>query len=151
MPTELGGADCICERCGVKCKVAAQRNPDSKPFRRAAVPAGFCASCVMTQFLYNTYPINMQIDQAGPGLLLKPMIREAFLSCGILDGCDLNIDEVVWARVVDNWHLPVKINKKDPRNPYRMGEVRAANEARDRHERETRKSFEQLVKTMRPN
>ena len=110
-----------CDRCGAPCRVADRRNPDSKPFRLSEKPKGVCANCVMTQFLYNTYPINLQIDEAGPEMLLKPGIREAFLSCGILDRCDLNINEVNWATVVANWQLPVKI-PKDPTNPYRMGD-----------------------------
>jgi hypothetical protein len=84
----------------------------------------------MTAFLYNTYPINMQIDQSGPQLLLNPMIRDAFLMSGILDKCDLTIDEINWQRVVDNWDLPVEIAKKDPRNPYRMGDEKRQADAR---------------------
>lgn len=110
-----------CERCGKQLQVAPSRRKDSKPFRLAKVPKGVCADCVMTQFLYNTYPINMQIDEAGPELLLKPGIREAFLACGLLEHCDLTIDEIDWQRVVNNWRLPVQISK-DGRNPYRMGE-----------------------------
>ncbi len=111
-----------CERCGKLIALAAERrNEDSYPFRLAKVPKGVCANCVMTQFLYNTYPINMQIDEAGPELLLKPGIREAFLSSGLLAHSDLNIDEVDWERVVANWDLPVKIQRSGM-NPYRMGE-----------------------------
>jgi hypothetical protein len=111
-----------CERCKKLIVLAAERrNEDSHPFRLAKVPKGVCANCVMTQFLYNTYPINMQIDEAGPELLLKPGICEAFLSSGLLGHSDLNIDEIEWERVVANWDLPVKIQKSGM-NPYRMGE-----------------------------
>jgi len=120
--TQTPGAVASCERCGKKIQVAAARREDAELFRLAKELKGVCADCVMTQFLYNTYPINMQLDEAGPELLLKPGIREAFVSCGILDRGDLKIDEIDWQRVVDNWDLPVPINKKDPRNPYRMGE-----------------------------
>ncbi|HZP02635.1 MAG TPA: hypothetical protein VFD30_20460 [Terriglobia bacterium] len=111
-----------CERCGALIQLSPTRNPESKPFRLAAVPKGVCADCVMTQFLYNTYPINMQIDEAGPELLLKPGITDAFVMCGLLEGCDLKIEEINWRRVVANWNLPVKV-KRDGRNPYRMGEA----------------------------
>lgn len=121
---------CICDRCKRPLRVAERRREDSKPFRLAKVPKGVCPECVMTQFLYNTYPINMQIDEAGPELLLKPGIAEAFVSCGLLDGCDLKIEEVNWQRVVDNWKLPVKITK-DGRNPYRMGDSPRAGKGRN--------------------
>ncbi len=115
-----------CERCGQLIALAAERrNEDSHPFRLAKIPQGVCANCVMTQFLYNTYPINMQIDEAGPELLLRPGIREACLSSGLLVHSDLNIDEVDWGQVVANWDLPVKI-QKNGMNPYRMGESPAA-------------------------
>jgi len=86
IPTETPGAIAHCDRCQRKLQVAAQRRKDSKPFRLAKVPKGVCPECVMTQWLYNTYPVNMQIDIAGPELLLKPHIREAFLASGVLNG-----------------------------------------------------------------
>ncbi len=111
-----------CERCGKLIYLNAEkRHEDAHPFRLAKEPKGVCANCVMTQFLYNTYPINMQIDEAGPELLLNPEIREAFTRCGLLNHSDLNIDEVDWAAVVKNWKLPVKVHKSGL-NPYRMGE-----------------------------
>jgi len=112
-----------CERCKRLIALAPEsmRREDSYPFRLAKVPKGVCANCVMTQFLYNTYPINMQIDEAGPELLLNPLIRDAFLASGLLGHCDLNIDEIDWAELVKNWNLPVKIQKSGL-NPYRMGE-----------------------------
>ena len=124
------GAPCICDRCKRPLRVAVRRREDSAPFRLAKVPKGECPDCVMTGFLYNTYPINMQIDEAGPELLLKPMIRDAFLMSGILDGCDMSVDEIDWQRVVDNWNLPVAVAKNDGRNPYRMGDTKRQAEAR---------------------
>lgn len=120
-PTETPGAIAYCERCKRKLQVAAQRLEDSKPFRLSKVPEGVCPECVMTQFLYNTYPVNMQIDEAGPELLLKRGVVEAFESCGLLSHCDLKLNEINWQWLVANWKLPVKI-AKDSRNPYRMGE-----------------------------
>ena len=123
------GAACICDRCKRPLRVADRRREDSAPFRLAKEPKGECPDCVMTAFLYNTYPLNLQLDQTGPQLLLNPMIRDAFLMSGILDKCDLTIDEINWQRVVDNWNLPVEIAKKDPRNPYRMGDENRRKEA----------------------
>jgi hypothetical protein len=128
-PTETPGAIAYCERCKRKLQVAAKRREDSKPFRLAKVPKGVCPECVMTQWLYNTYPVNMQIDIAGPELLLKPQIREAFVASGILSGCDLSIDEINWEWLVANWKLPVKVSKSE-RNPYRMGEHKEREAAR---------------------
>jgi hypothetical protein len=119
--TQTPGALAHCERCGRQLRVADSRREDSKPFRLAKVPKGVCPECVMTQFLYNTYPVNMQIDIAGPELLLKLHIREAFLMCGVLNDCDLHIDEIDWRRVVENWSLPVKV-AKSALNMYRMGD-----------------------------
>ena len=112
-----------CERCGKLITLAPEssRHEDAHPFRLAKEPKGVCANCVMTQFLYNTYPINMQIDDSGPELLLNPAIREYFIRCGLLAHSDLNIDEVDWTEVVCHWKLPVKIQKSGM-NPYRMGE-----------------------------
>jgi len=107
-----------CERCGARIRLAPRRREDSKPFRRAKVAQGVCPDCVMTQFLYNTYPLNMQIDEAGPKLLLNPLVPQAFQMSGLLARCEMSIEEVNWQRVVDNWSLPVKI-LKDKRNPYR--------------------------------
>ena len=120
-------APCQCERCHRPLRVDPGR-PDAEIFRRAKVPAGVCPDCLVTQFLYNTYPINLQLDETGPELLLKPGIREAFLACGIMERADLTIDEVNWQRVVDQWNLPVEIAKNGGRNPYRMGESPRARE-----------------------
>lgn len=118
---DCAGKVTTCDRCGNHCRVAERRNPDSKPFRLSEKPKGVCANCVVTQFLYNTYPVNLQIDEAGPELLLKPGIREAFLSSGLLDDCDLDMREVNWNDVVANWEKPVK-TVLTGQNPYRMGD-----------------------------
>jgi hypothetical protein len=97
----------------------------------------------MTQFLYNTYPVNMQIDQAGPDLLLKPGITEAFIACGLLDGCDLNIEEVNWRCVVMNWNLPVRIQKSG-KNPYRMGDKRRQEDALAKYRADAEREFDQF-------
>lgn len=127
------GAIGFCERCGMKLQVAAARNENSAPFRLAAIPKGFCADCVVTQFLYDTYPINMQLDERGPGVLLHPQMREAMLMSGILEGCDMNVDEINWQRIVHNWGLPVEC-RKSATNPYEMGS--AARERKMLHELE---------------
>jgi hypothetical protein len=102
----------------------------------------------MTEFLYNTYPVNMQIDEAGPELLLKPGIAEAFVSSGLLDECDMDIEEVNWRCVVQNWKLPVKI-KKSALNPYRMGDSSRRKEAREKYLADQQRAFEELTRPSR--
>lgn len=120
-PAQIG-ARANCDRCKREIEVAPPKNETSYPFRLAVVPKGVCADCVMTQFLYNTYPINMQLDESGPQLLLNPYNRDALLMSGILETGDLTVDEINWQRVVDNWALPVK-TQTSAKNPYRMGDA----------------------------
>ncbi len=115
-----------CDRCAVQLRVAESRREDSRPFRKAAVPKGLCPDCVMTEFLYNTYPVNMIIDERGPEMLLNAeSMRMALLSSGVMDPahCEMDVNEINWRRVVDNWNLPVKLSKSG-RNPYRMGDAK---------------------------
>ena len=94
---------------------------DARYFRHAKQPTGYCANCVLTQFLYNTYPTNMIIDEAGPELLLKPGVGDALVQSGIMGASDMRIEEVNWQNIVEHWELPVEI-KLSPINPYRMGD-----------------------------
>src|SRR5436853_4724804 len=113
-PTMVG-AIANCDRCGVRVQVAA-RSRESWPFRLATVPQGLCANCAVTTFLYNTYPINMQLDESGLQLLLQPGMRQAFAY--MIPNCDMSDSEINWEIVVENWHLPV-VEHLGPTNPYR--------------------------------
>jgi hypothetical protein len=120
------GALAKCDRCGVQLRVAETRREDSRPFRRSMTTAGLCPDCVMTEFLYNTYPVNMIIDERGPEMLLNAeCMRSALLSSGVMDPahCEMDVNEINWQRVYDNWNLPVKV-KKSGLNPYRMGDAK---------------------------
>jgi len=128
LATRDGSMHCSCQRCGRACRVAGPFKEKAEMFRRSRSPQGLCSDCVMTEFLYNTYPINMQIDEAGPELLLKPGVGEAFMQSMILERGDLTIEEISWERIVANWELPVKVSK-DSRNPYRMGDERKRRES----------------------
>ena len=79
----------------------------------------------MTQFLFETYPINWIIDERGPEMLLNAeFMRMAFIQCGLMEHCpDMDIRQIDWRRLVDNWNLPVKV-KGGARNLYRMGEAK---------------------------
>lgn len=116
------GAICFCNRCGIEVRVAESRSEDAHWFRLAKIPKGFCADCVFTQFLYQAYPINMQLDETGPELLLSPFMREAVLESGILEKSDLHIDALNWERIVANWSLPVHA-PMTATNPYQMGDA----------------------------
>ncbi len=121
------GAIANCDRCGALMRLAAKRNEKSMPFKLAKVPKGLCANCVVTEFLYNTYPVNEQLDRSGPQILLVPHMRQAFAP--ILKNCDMSVDEIDWPTIVRNWSLPVK-TKRGPRNPYTMGEYKRNEDAK---------------------
>lgn len=123
--------DAFCDRCHAPMRLAAKRNEESFPFKLATVPKGFCANCIVTVFLYNTYPVNEILDRSGPQILLVPHMRQAFAP--IVEKSDMNIDEISWELVVKNWTLPVK-QKKGPKNPYRMGEHAEREQLRKQHE-----------------
>lgn len=113
------GAMANCKRCDVRLQVAPSRNGEAWPFRLAKTPNGFCANCVVTEFLYNAYPINMQLDKDGPRILLHPQMRQAFH--GIIESSDMRDEEINWELVVENWSLPV-CQKRGPTNPYTVGD-----------------------------
>jgi hypothetical protein len=120
------GALAKCDRCSVQLRIAESRRQDSRPFRKSATIHGHCPDCVMTEFLYNTYPVNMLIDERGPEMLLNAeFMRMALLSSGVMDPahCEMDVNEINWQRVVDNWDLPVKVAKSGL-NPYRMGDAK---------------------------
>jgi hypothetical protein len=126
------GVDALCRRCGVPMRLGRPGKEDAPWLRLAKVPEGVCANCAMTEFLVNTYPVNMIVDERGPEMLLQPAVREAFVSSGVIQSSDMHIDEVNWQTVVANWALPVHV-AKNPRNPYRMGEARERREAVEQH------------------
>ncbi len=119
--------DAHCDRCGRPLRLAERRKEESKPFRRAKVPQGVCPDCVVTEFIYNTYPVNMIIDERGPDILLHPLAGKAF-KMTILQGCEMDASEINWQRVVDNWKLPVR-QLRGAKNPYTMGEAARRREA----------------------
>jgi hypothetical protein len=63
----------------------------------------------------------MIIDEAGPDMLLKQGIGDAFVMSGLLEHSDLTIEEIDWRLVVKNWYLPIEV-KNTARNPYQMGD-----------------------------
>jgi hypothetical protein len=114
-------ATTTCMRCRQPIRLAPRQREESYPFRLAVINEGVCANCVVTEFLYNTYPINEQLDRAGPEILLHPLMSKAFQP--IVAQCDMNVEEIDWQLVVANWHLPVEV-RLTATNPYRMGDMR---------------------------
>jgi hypothetical protein len=110
---------CSCDRCGRPCQVAPDRNPDARLLRKSAVPKGLCVDCATTEWLLNTYPCNLLLDQSGPDVLRHGAIQEQFAAIMISGNADARPDEINWERVIANWDLPVKQVKKNPLNPYR--------------------------------
>ena len=111
-------SECNCERCGRRCRVAGKRNPKAEMLRASAVPKGYCANCAATEWLMNTYPINLQFDESGPEMLRHPQIQEQFADIMRTAKADASPDEIDWDWVIANWELPVQIAKGNPRNPY---------------------------------
>jgi hypothetical protein len=134
-----------CERCGVLMRLAEKRNEKSMPFKLARIPKGLCANCVVTEFLYNTYPVNEILDRSGPQILLVPHMRNAFAP--ILQDCDMGVDEINWALIVQNWSLPVK-TKRGARNPYSMGEYAERERAKQAQEKAQDEAEDALAKAL---
>ena len=115
-----------CERCGLRCR-AGVGSPKAKMLRRAV--KGFCVNCAVHDWLRNTYPINMQLAESGPGILVHPHIRELFADIMRVGCADANPDEINWNLINENWELPFP-NKVKPRadNPVtqeQLDEIKA--------------------------
>lgn len=95
-----------CERCGARCRVAGPGNPKAKMLRRSAKPAGFCVNCATHQWLLNTYPVNIQLAESGPSILLHPQVRELFADIMRAGNADAKPDEINWNLMCENWELP---------------------------------------------
>lgn len=104
------GAECNCERCGVRCRVGATKPSTAKMLRRAAKPKGVCNNCAVSEWLANTYPVNMIIEESqhGPAVLLFQPIQEQFTA--IMKGnSDMEPGEINWQTIVNNWSLPLTV------------------------------------------
>ena len=115
----------LCERCRARCRASESGNPKAKMLRRSNVPKGLCVNCATHDWLRNTYPCNMILDDSGPTILLHPTVREQFAE--IMRGAmaDAKPGEINWNLIVENWELPfAKKAKLSPTNPYRPGKDR---------------------------
>ena len=110
---------CNCSRCGARCQVAPKRNPDAKMLRKSAVAKGLCVNCAFHDWLRNTYPINMQLDESGPKILLYPHVRELIAGIMKSQNADAKIDEINFNLIVENWELPWRHKvRRSAMNPY---------------------------------
>jgi hypothetical protein len=96
----------FCDRCGRMLRVAGPHNPDARMLVRAKEPHGYCINCATHDWLRNTYPVNMQLAEKGPRILLYPHIRELFGYLLQTANADAKLDEINWNLIVENWELP---------------------------------------------
>ncbi len=118
-----------CQRCGMPCRVAGPGRKDAKMLRYAKQPKGYCASCAVHDWLRNTYPVNVQLAQAGPKILLHDGIRKMFADIMRQAKADMNPDEINWNRIVEYWDLPfaekVKPTNTNPCTQAELDEIAA--------------------------
>lgn len=112
-----------CERCGARCLVEPPQESKAKMLRRSK-KKGLCVNCAVTDWFRNTYPINMQLAEYGPGILAHPHIRELFADIMRTAGADAKPEEINWNLVNENWDLPFA-HKVKPRsdNPITQAEL----------------------------
>jgi hypothetical protein len=116
---------CSCQRCGGRCQVTRPGSPDAKMLRRSSNPKGLCVNCAVHDFLRNTYPCNMLLDESGAKVLLQPALRQSFAEIMRVANADAKPDEINWNLIVENWELPFPTKvKQSAMNPYRPGEDR---------------------------
>ena len=121
---------CNCSRCSARCQVAPKRNSNAKMLRKSATPGGLCVNCAFHDWLRNTYPVNMLLDEIGPKILLYPHIREMIAGIMQSQNADATIDEINFNLIVENWELPrahkVRGSAMNPYNPERDGPANRA-------------------------
>ena len=148
---------CECQRCGARCRVAADRNPKAKMLRKSAVPKGLCVNCAAHDWLRNTYPANMILaeSQHGPRILMNVSVREQFAEIMQGQNADAKPDEINWNLMIENWELPWPHPVKgDAQNPYddkyaaHRREQRAAEARMTDEDRARRKAIDELPLTL---
>ena len=93
----------LCLRCGKLCRPAKSENPDARPFRKAL--RGLCPDCVTTNFLLSVEPIKDAIVKNGLGILQNPIMQKQFALVLEAGGSELQIEEINWNRVIENWEM----------------------------------------------
>lgn len=120
-------ANVNCERCGATCRVEPLKSSKAKMLRHSN--KGLCVNCAVHDWLRNTYPINMQLAESGPGILVHPQMRELFADIMRTAGSDASSDEINWNLIIENWDLPfadkVKPRSDNPITQEQLDEIKA--------------------------
>lgn len=113
-----------CNRCDMPLKVDAKPGSKAKLLRRAKTADGYCVHCAMHDWLRNTYPINLQLAESGPRILLYPHVRDVFAGIMRAGNSDATLDEINWNYIVECWDLPFpEPVKPSPLNPVTQKEL----------------------------
>lgn len=113
-----------CQRCGLALRVDPKRGSNAKMLKRAAVPNGLCVHCAVHDWLRNTYPINIQLAENGPGALLVPALQRVYSQVMRVHNADAQPEEISWSRIVEFWELPFPNKvKASPANPMTQREL----------------------------
>lgn len=125
LPDESSPSPIRCPRCARPMQVAARRTEEARLLRHAAEPRGYCVDCAVTEFLKNTYPVNMIVEESehGASMLLSSHVQEQFAEIMRAGLADAVPDEIDWERVVRNWDLPFERSPRpsatNPHTPTR--------------------------------
>jgi hypothetical protein len=113
--------------------------------RKAAVPKGYCVNCAVTEWMANTYPCNMILEESSHGaqILLVPQIQEQFASIMLAANADASPEEIDWQQVVANWDLPLKV-KRSGVNPHLPGDSMRRKLGHKEYKREQFDMFQSL-------
>ena len=93
-----------CSRCGVACAVRPiESHPDLRLLKRASTAEGTCASCAITAVIKATPVLLRGIEKNGVDILLRQDVQTAFGQVLTVGNSDAQLDDIDWARVVENW------------------------------------------------
>lgn len=113
-----------CNRCEMPLRIDPEPGSKATVLKRAKTGKGYCVHCATHDWLRNTYPVNVQLAESGPKILLHPQIRELFATIMQQALSDASPDEVNWNRLVEYWDLPfAEPVKPSARNPVTQKEL----------------------------
>ena len=93
-----------CQRCGMRCQVAAETNERSRPIRLAN--AGYCLECALTNFLKNDLHIEALMQGTGQKAqeaLANPEIQAQLYK--VFSKGEVEDARVNWPRLIENLDL----------------------------------------------
>lgn len=114
----------VCDRCGAKLCIDPRMGSLATMLKRAKAAKGYCVHCAVHDWLRHTYPINIQLAESGPAILLHPQIRQLFGEIMRGQHADAHLDEINWNLIVENWELPWSEPMRTlPTNPVTQEEL----------------------------